>query len=176
LQIIVRSITDQQALKSAISGRLRSLDAGLMANFEPLDETISEMSGGARFNAILVGSFALIAFLMAVVGVYGVLAFAVAQRTQEIGIRLALGGTKERIFGLMLREGMWPVLIGIGGGVVAVFGLTRYLKAMLYGVSPTDPITFAGVAVSLAVAAGMAIAIPARKASRVDAMVALRHQ
>ena len=97
LQIIVRSIADQHTLEAAISERLRSLDSGLMANFEPLDETISEMSGGARFNAILVGSFAVIAFLMAVVGVYGVLAFAVTQRTQEIGIRLALGGTKERI-------------------------------------------------------------------------------
>jgi putative ABC transport system permease protein len=175
VQVIIRSIGDQHALESAIRGKLRSLDSGLTANFQPLNEAIDEMSGGARFNAILVGGFAVIAFLTAVVGVYGVLAFAVAQRTQEIGIRMALGGAWGRIFGLVLREGIGPVFIGIAAGVASVLGLTRYLKAMLYGVSATDPITFLSVALGLAVAAGIAISIPARRAAQVDPVIALRH-
>jgi putative ABC transport system permease protein len=176
LQFLVRSIGDQHALESAISGKLHLMDAGLTAEFQPLAGAIAEMSGGARFNAILVGSFAIIAFLMALIGVYGVLAYAVSQRTQEIGIRMALGGARGRIFRLLLREGMAPVFIGIVAGTAVVLGLTRYLKAMLYGVSATDPITFVAVALGLSVAAGIAIAIPARRASRVDPMIALRHQ
>jgi putative ABC transport system permease protein len=176
LQFIVRSVGDQKALESALRSRLRTLDAELMANFVPLNETISTMSGGPRFNAILVGSFALIALLMAVVGVYGVLAFGVTQRTREIGVRLALGGTRARVFGLVLREGMWEVAIGVGSGAAAVFAMTRFLKALLYGVSATDPLTFISVAVGLVLAAGAAISIPARRAARVDPMVALRHE
>ena len=175
-QLIVRSVGDQRALEAAISGKLRSMDAGLIAEFRPLDKTITEMSAGARFNAILVGSFAVVAFLMALAGVYGVLAFAVSQRTQEIGIRMALGGARGRIFRLVLREGIGPVFVGIALGLAAVLGLTRYMKTVLYGVNATDPITFTTVALGLAVAAGVAIAIPARRASRVDPMMALRHQ
>jgi putative ABC transport system permease protein len=176
VRMIIRSIGKREALESALSGKLRSMDSGLTAEFEPISETIAEMSGGARFNALLVGSFAVIAFFMAVIGVYGVLAFAVAQRTQEIGIRMALGSARGAIFRLLLREGMSPVFIGIAAGVAAVLGLTRYVKAMLYGVSATDPATFAGVAIGLVLAAGIAIAIPARRASRVDPTIALRHQ
>lgn len=176
LQLLVRSIGDQHALESAISGKLRSMDSGLMAESQPLGETITEMSGGARFNAILVGSFAVLAFLMAVIGVYGVLAFAVSQRTQEIGIRLALGGGRDRIFRLVLREGIGPVFLGIAFGVAIVLGIARYLKAVLYGVSATDPVTFVLVAIALILTAVVAISIPARRASRVDPMIALRYQ
>lgn len=176
LQLLVRSIGDQRALESAISSNLRSIDPGLIAEFAPISKTIAEMSGGARFNAILVGSFAIVAFLMAVIGVYGVLAFAVGQRTQEIGIRLALGGGRERIFRLVLREGIAPVFIGIAAGVVIVLGLARYLKAVVYGVRATDPITFILVVLALILTAVVAISIPARRASRIDPMIALRHQ
>ncbi len=144
--------------------------------FEPVAETIAEMSGGARFNAFLVGSFAAVAFLIAVIGVYGVLAFAVSQRTQEIGIRIALGGEQGRIFRLVLRQGIGPVLIGIAAGLVTTLALARYLKAVLYGVSATDPVTFVLATLALTVTAVLAISIPARRASRVDPMVALRHQ
>ena len=113
---------------------------------------------------------------MAVIGVYGVLAFAVSQRTQEIGIRIALGGGRDRIFRLVLREGIGPVFVGIAAGVVMVLGLARYLKAVLYGVSATDPITFVLAALALTLTAVVAISIPARRASRVDPMIALRYQ
>ncbi len=176
LQFLVRSIGDRNALESAISSKLRSIDSGLVADFAPVSETIAEMSGGAQFNAILVGSFAAIAFLMAVIGVYGVLAFAVSQRTQEIGIRIALGGGRNRIFRLVVREGIGPVFVGIAAGMVVVLALARYLKAVLYGVSATDPATFTLAAVALTLTAVVAISIPARRASRVDPMIALRCQ
>lgn len=112
LQFVIRHIGDPHMLESALAAKLRSMDSGLIAKFEPLTETISQMSSGATFNAVLVGSFALIAFLAAVIGVYGVLASAVTQRTHEIGIRIALGGESHRIFRLVLREGFAPVFVG----------------------------------------------------------------
>ena len=176
LQFLVRSVGDQHAVESAISGKLHSMDPGLIAEFAPVSQTIADMSGGATFNAILVGSFAAVAFLMAVIGVYGVLAFAVSQRTREIGIRIALGGGKDRIFRLVLREGIGPVLVGVAAGVVVVIGLARYLKAVLYGISATDPTTFFLAALALTLTAVIAISIPARRASRVDPIIALRYQ
>jgi putative ABC transport system permease protein len=165
LQLITRSVGDRHALASAFANKLRSIDSGLLAEFEPVSKTIAEMSGGARFNAILVGSFAVIAFVMAVIGVYGMLAFAVSQRMHEIGIRIALGGTRERVFRLVLRQGIGPVLIGIAAGSVIVFTVARYVKAMLYGVSATDPLTEVLAVVALTMAAVLAISIPARRAS-----------
>ncbi|MBV8896409.1 MAG: ABC transporter permease [Acidobacteriaceae bacterium] len=176
LQFLLRSVGDQHAFESAISSKLHSIDSGLIAEFEPVSKTIAEMSGGARFNAILVGSFAAVAFLMAVIGVYGVLAFAVSQRTQEIGIRIALGGSRDRIFRLVLREGIGPVLVGIIIGVGVIVGLAHYIKAALYGVSATDPFTFGVVVFALTITAAIAISIPAARASRVDPMIALRYQ
>ncbi len=174
-QLIVRSIGDQHALEAAVLSKLRSIDAGLTADFQSLDDVIGNMSAGPRFNAILVGGFAVIALIMAVVGVYGVLAFTVAQRTQEIGIRIALGGEPRRIFRFIVWEGIGPVFIGIAGGLALVLGATRYVKAVLYGVSATDPITFMSVTLGLVLAALIAISIPARRAAAVDPMIALRH-
>ncbi len=175
LQLIVGTIGDQHVLESAMTAKLRSLDPGVVANFESLDQTISQMTAGPRFNSILVAGFAAIAFLMAIVGVYGVLSFAVTQRTQEIGIRIALGAAPSRILGLILQEGTALVLAGIAAGFGAVLGLTRYLKAMLYDVSPTDPVTFLAVALGVISAAALAMSLPARRAASVDPMVALRH-
>ncbi len=132
------------------------------------------MTAGPRFNGILVASFAVIAFLMAVIGIYGVLAFTVAQRTQEIGIRMALGAEPQRMLALILREGMLLVFAGVCASSIGVIGLNRYLKSMLYGVSPTDPVTFLAVALALVVAAAIAMALPARRAASVDPVIALR--
>jgi ABC-type antimicrobial peptide transport system permease subunit len=100
----------------------------------------------------------------------------VSQRTREIGIRIALGGGKDRIFRLVFREGIGPVLVGVAAGVVVVIGLARYLKAVLYGISATDPTTFFLAALALTLTAVIAISIPARRASRVDPIIALRYQ
>ena len=154
---------------------LRSLDQGLAPHFESLDETMDVMTAGPRFNGVLLASFAAIAVLMSVIGVYGLLTFAVTQRTHEIGIRIAVGARPRQILELVLREGAAMVVLGIGIGLAGGLLLTRYLKAVLYGVSATDPATFLSVALGLLIAALIAMAVPGRRAASVDPMVALRH-
>ncbi len=174
LTLLVRSLSDRRSLETVIAQKLRSIDPGLLAKFETLNQTIGEMTAGPRFNGMLVASFAAIAFLMAVIGVYGVLTFVVTQRTPEIGIRMALGAAPGRMFALVLAEGATLVLLGMCAGFAGIFALTRYLKSLLYGVSATDPRTFVFVALALALAAAVAMALPARRAASVDPMIALR--
>ena len=133
------------------------------------------MTAGPRFNGILMTTFAAIALVMSVIGVYGLLTFSVTQRTHEIGIRIALGAARTRIVGLVLREGTVLVLIGVVVGIAGALGLTRYVKSILYGVSATDPMTYLVVAAGLVVPALFAMFLPAHKAASVDPMVALRH-
>jgi predicted permease len=175
LQFVVRNLGDTQSLVSVVRQKLQVLAPGAFVKFETLDQTISEMTAGPRFNGILLSSFAAISFLMATVGVYGVFAFAVTQRTQEIGIRIALGAESRRVLALFLREGI--LLIGIGSiaGLCGALALTRYLKTFLYEVSPTDPVTYVVVLTGLGLAAVFATFLPARRAASVDPMLALRH-
>jgi putative ABC transport system permease protein len=175
LQLIVRSIGNQQAIESAMANEVRTFAPGLVVNFESLNQTIGDMTAGPRFNGILLTSFAAIAVLMAVIGIYGLLTFTVTQRTHEIGIRIALGAERRRIFGLVLREGTTLVLIGIAFGLAGAFSSARYLKAILFGVSVADPLTCLAVAGALTVVGLFAMSLPARKAASVDPMIALRH-
>jgi putative ABC transport system permease protein len=175
LQLIVRSVSDQRAFDSAMAKEVRAFDQGLVVNFESLDQTIGDMAAGPRFNGMLLTSFAAIAVLMAVIGVYGLLTFTVTQRTHEIGIRIALGAERVRILGLVLREGTALVLAGTAVGLTGALVLTGYLKTILYGVSATDPVTFLVVAFGLIAAALIAMSLPAHKAASVDPLVALRH-
>jgi putative ABC transport system permease protein len=176
LQIIVRSLGDQTALAPVIREKLRSLDPRLFAKFETLDQAIGEMTAAPRFNSILLASFAAIAFVMAIIGVYGVLAFAVTRRTQEIAIRIALGAEPRQVLALVVREGV--LLVGVGSlfGIAGAIGLTRYLSALLYNVSPTDPITYLCVVIGLGIAAIVATWLPARKAASIDPMLSLRRE
>jgi putative ABC transport system permease protein len=175
LHFVMRSIGETQSLVPAVRQKLQVLAPGAFVKFETLDQTISEMTAGPRFNGILLSSFAAISFLMATVGVYGVFAFAVSQRTQEIGIRIALGAESRRVLALFMREGV--LLIGIGSiaGLCGALALTRYLKTFLYEVSPTDPVTYVVVLTGLGLAAVFATFLPARRAASVDPMLALRH-
>ena len=175
LQLIVRSVADRHALESALTTEAHRLDPSLALTFKSLDETIGDMTAGPRFNGMLIAGFAFVAVLMAIIGVYGLLTFTVAQRTHEIGIRIALGAERVQILGLVLREGTALVFVGIAVGLAGSFALTRYLKSILYGVAATDPVTFLAVGIGLIAAALVAILLPARKAASVDPMIALRH-
>jgi putative ABC transport system permease protein len=174
VSFVARHVGSEAIFASAVRAKLHAVDSGMLAKFETLDQAIGRMSAGQRFNGVLVGSFAAVAFLMAVIGVYGVLAFAVAQRTQEIGIRVALGAGPRKVQAMVLREGA----VLAGGGVVAGLGgalaATRYLKTLLYGVSATDVTTYAVVVAVIGVAAMVSAWVPARRASRVDPGVVLK--
>ncbi len=175
IQLVIRSIGNPKPIELAIAGQLRSLDAGLIADFTTMDEAIGEMTSGPRFNGILVTSFAAIAFLMAIIGVYGVLAFSVTQRTQEIGMRMALGARPSGMLYLVLREGMTTVLVGILLGLAASGVSMRYIQSMLHGVTTANPLTLVVIAFGLSMAAGIAMLLPAYRAASVDPAVALRH-
>lgn len=168
MAFLVRYVGPTSLFTSAVRAGLHEVDAGLLAKFESLDEAIERMSAGSRFNGMLVGSFAALAFLMAVVGVYGVLAFAVAQRSPEIGIRVALGAGPLRVQALVLKEAAALVAIGTAVGLAMSLLAVRYLKTLLYDIRPTDIGT--GVSVVFAIAAW----IPARRAASLDPTVTLR--
>jgi putative ABC transport system permease protein len=141
-----------------------------------MDERLAASVAPRRFNLLLLASFALLAMLLASVGIYGVVSYAAVQRTHEVGVRMALGAQRRDVLKLILAQGMVLLLIGIGVGLIGAFLLTRFLSALLYGVRPTDSATFAAVSLLLAAVAIVACYIPARRATRVDPMVALRYE
>jgi putative ABC transport system permease protein len=129
-----------------------------------------------RFNAVLLGIFAVFALLLAVVGIYGVISYFVSQRTHEIGIRIALGALPAHVLRLVMSEAMAITALGIGLGLAACFALTRYLTTLLFEIPPSDPLTIAAVSVILGVVALEASYLPARRAMKVDPVAALRHE
>ena len=129
-----------------------------------------------RFNTGLLSLFALLAILLATVGIYGVMAYAVAQRTQEMGLRMALGAKPRDLLKLVVGQSMRLVALGLSLGLIAALGLTRWLKTQLFGVEATDPLTYTVIAILLALVALLACYLPARRATRVDPLVALRHE
>jgi predicted permease len=143
---------------------------------QTMPEVISDSTAARRFSAILLGSFAIVALLLSGVGIYGVISYLIGQRTHEIGIRVALGAQPSRVLIQVLGEGLKLAITGAAIGLAAAFALTRLMTSLLYGVSPTDPLTFAAVAALLVTVALAACYIPARRAAAVDPMVALRHE
>ncbi len=143
--------------------------------FRTFTQIYSASLGSRRFNLTLVVAFALTALLLAVAGVYGVVAYSVSQRTQEIGVRMALGARSADVLSLILRQGLTTTLIGVAIGAAGSFATARTIQSLLFDVKPTDPLTFIAVAASLIGVAGLACYIPARRATGVDPMVALRY-
>jgi putative ABC transport system permease protein len=174
MAFVVRYVGAEPLFTGAVRASLREMDPGLLAKFESLDQAIGRMSAGSRFNSMLVGSFAALAFLMAVIGVYGVLAFAVAQRTPEIGIRMALGAGPWSVQALLLKEGLVLVTIGTLLGLAMSLVAGRYLKTLLYDISATDIPTYLAVVFAIGIAAMAAAWIPARRAASLDPIVTLR--
>jgi len=175
LNLALRTQADSASLASAVIGKVHSLDRDLaVTNIWTMTQVINSSMSGSQFNAFLVGTFAGLALFLAAFGVYGVLAYAVARRTHEIGIRMALGATKGDVFRLVLRKATFLTLLGIVIGWAGSLSVTRLLESLLYGVRPTDPLTFAIVSVTLGGVAALAAYIPTRRATQVDPMVALR--
>ena len=177
MDVVVRTEGAPEALLPSIRQKVHELDAELaLANVRTMDEWISNNAAQPRLNAILLGVFAAVALVIAAIGIYGVLAYSVNQRTREIGLRMALGAHPGGVLRLIVVEGMTVGLIGIGFGLLGGLALGRAVASLVYGVAVRDPATFAGVAVTLGVVALAACVIPARRAARVDPMVALRYE
>jgi len=173
--LVVRSTTDPAALGIPIQKTIVGIDPDLpVSNVLTMQEIIGKSTANASFEASLLGVFATLSLLLAAVGLFGVLSYLVAQRTGEIGIRIALGAHREQVLRLMLVDGLWPAVIGLALGLCASAAVTREMQSLLYGIRPLDPAVFGLVSLVLLLVAGAACMIPAWRASRLDPMQALR--
>ena len=177
LSWVVRASQEPTALATAIQREFLAVDGQLpVSKFRTMEKVISESTARQNFNMLLLTIFAATALLLAALGIYGLMSYSVEQRTQEIGIRVALGASAGDMLRMVIRHGLWLAGIGLAVGLAAAFGLTRLISSMLFGVKGSDPIAFGGVVVTLAVAAWIAIYIPARRATRIDPLIALRYE
>ena len=177
LFIAVRTANDPATMMASVKSALQSVDKDLpVYNIKTMDEYLSNSVAQKRFSMMLLGLFAVIALALAVIGLYGVMSYSVAQRTHEIGIRMALGAQKKDVLKLVVKQGMVLAGIGVAIGLGGAIALTRYMESLLFNVTATDPLTFAVIAIILAVVALLASYIPARRATKVDPMVALRYE
>jgi predicted permease len=175
--LVARTAGDPLTVAGAVRSEIRQMDASLpVANVRSMNEVVAAALATPRLTGFLLGAFAAIALALAAVGIYGVLAYLVSQRTQEIGIRLAIGADRSQVLGMVLRHGLSLAAVGIVLGLIGALALTRLMQSLLYGVGPNDPITFVTVAVVLLFIALMASFLPARRATRVSPTIALRAQ
>jgi len=177
MTILARTSSDPMAIVSAARNELRRMDPNEpMASVATVEELLADSFSRSRFTMIVLGVFAATALLLAAVGIYGVVAYTVAQRTNEIGIRVAMGAQRRDVLRLVLGQGSRLIFLGVGLGVAAGLLMTRLMTGLLYAISATDPLTFAGVALLLTAIALLACYVPARRAMRVDPLVALRYE
>jgi len=177
MQLVVRTRAEPTAQTSAVSGALRSIDANVpVYDIQTLERRLSDSFGPRRFNMFLLGSFAAVALLMASVGLFGVMAYLVSQRTREIGLRMALGARPRDVFRLVIGRGMSLALIGAGVGLAGAFGLARFLETLLFQTRPIDAMTFTVAPALLLGVALLACYIPARRATKVDPIIALHSE
>ncbi|HEV2883525.1 MAG TPA: FtsX-like permease family protein, partial [Pyrinomonadaceae bacterium] len=172
---VVRTKGDPNALLQSLKARIwESNKTQPFYAVTTMDQLVSNSLKARRFNLLLLGALAVLALTLASVGIYGVISFTTSQRTHEIGVRMALGAQTRDVMKLVLRQGMALTLVGLAVGLVASFALTRFLSSLLFNISPTDPITFALISVLLAGVALLACYFPARRATKVDPLMALR--
>ncbi len=175
--VAVRTAGDPSSVQQGISGALRAMDPDLpMGHVKTMEQIVSERMADERFHTVLFASLAAVALLLAAVGIYGVMSFTVAQRTREIGVRMALGAARGRVLGEVLREGMATALAGAVVGSAGAYFVGRAMRSMLYGVGPMNATVLAAVACTLLATALLACLVPARRAASVDPMVALRQE
>lgn len=173
--LVVRTSGDPLELTAAVRAAVQAVDKDQpVANVASMQQILSRSVGEPRFRTLLLSVFAALALILAGVGIYGVMSYTVARRTHEIGIRMALGARPGDTIRLVIAQGLTLALIGVGAGLAGAFGLTRLLSSLLFGVSATDPLTFSLIAILLTGVAALACYIPARRAARVDPMIALR--
>ena len=172
--VVVRSSLPAAEMSRWIRGQVTELDPTLPVDIATLRERVSKLADQPRFQTTLVGFFAAIGLVLAVIGLYGVMSFLVAQRTQEIGVRMALGADKGDVLRLVMGKSLRLIVCGVAVGLVAALAVSRVLTSLLFGVGPRDPLAYGLVAGVLVLVAVLATLVPARAASRVDPVVALR--
>jgi putative ABC transport system permease protein len=172
----VRTRSEPQSVAGPIQEQLRQVTGLPVSDVKSMDEIVTLSTSRQRFNMILMAVFGGSALLLAAIGIYGLMAYSVAQRTQEIGIRLALGAGSTAVKQMVVVQGMRLALVGVVIGLASAFGLTRFIASFLFGVKPLDLTVFAAIPVLLTVVALVAVWVPARRASRVDPVIALRAQ
>jgi ABC-type antimicrobial peptide transport system permease subunit len=174
---IIRTKVAPFSMSAQLQQELRVASGGIpVAHIRTMQQVVGESTARGDFNTMLLTIFAGVALFLAAIGIYGLMAYSVQQRTQEIGIRMALGASPEHVRKMVVLQGMRLAAIGVVIGVAAALGLTRFMAGLIYGVKTWDPTVFATVAVLLSAVAWFATYIPARRASRVDPMVSLRYE
>ena len=176
-RVVVRSASKPEDLTAGIKSELHGLDRDVpVSEVVTMQQVVSDSIGTQRITMLLLGLFAALAMVLAAVGIYGVISYSVGQRTHEIGIRMALGAERRDVLRMVVGKGFGLTLIGVGAGLIGALALTRFLSSLLFGVRPTDPVIFGGVSLLLAGVALVASYIPARRATKVDPMEALRYE
>ena len=174
--VVARTKPDPLPIAAAIRDRIWALDKDRpVTSIKTIDAEMAEHNAAPKSQGMLLGIFGGLGFILALVGVYGVMSYVVSQQTREIGIRMALGAAPNGILRLVISHGLKLTLAGVAIGLATSFALTRFISSLLFGISSTDPLTFAAVAISLTLVAVAACCIPARRAMTVDPMIALRH-
>jgi len=173
----VRTALNPIAVAAAVRGEVNALDKDQpVSDVRTLEQVVGEAVGPQRFAMMLLGTFAALALVLASVGIYGVMAYLVSQRTREIGIRMALGANRDNVLGMVVGQALVLAVIGAAIGLAGALGLTHLLSSLLYSVRPTDPLTFMLVSFVLVGVSVFASYIPARRATKVDPMAALRYE
>lgn len=177
ITLVVRAAGNPGEQASAVERTVWSFDRNLtISEIVTMEQAIAEANAQPRFEVMLLGLFGVVALVLAAVGIYGVMNYAVSRRTREIGIRMSLGAGRAEVLRMVLRQAMLQAVTGMAIGIAGAVLLTRLMSKMLYGVQPTDPLTFCGVTLVLGSAALLATCVPARKAIRIEPMTALRSE